>query len=50
MSELVVGDFVLELAVAIEIIIADSIPCVEDILKEDDQGRVPSVVMKFCNM
>ena len=33
MSELVVGDFVLELAVAIETIIADSNPCVEDILK-----------------
>ena len=40
MSELVVGDFVLKLAVTIEIIIAGNIPCVGDILKEDSQGRV----------
>ena len=40
MSELVVGDFVLKLAVTIEIIIAGNIPCVEDVLKEDNQGRV----------
>jgi len=39
MSELVVGDFVLKLAVTIEIIIAGNIPCVEDILKEDGQDR-----------
>ena len=38
MSELVVGDFVLKLAVTIEIIISGNIPCVEDVLKEDCPG------------
>ena len=44
MSELVFGDFVLKLAVTIEIIIAGNTPCVDDVIKKDDQGRVQAVV------